>query len=123
MNTSEHDNPTEANDVAPLDPQRVFDSVVSELECLTHDAAPGIGSDLVELHGALLAYNLDGRAELLPSPTFGLSTRSWRERRVLRAARRIMTASGDPTAVLDLADRIIRQRLHLIDPELSAFAA
>ena len=108
----------------PVDAQRVFESVVSELECLIQEAPLGVGSDLFELHGALLAYNLHGDASLLPTPPFGLSTRRLRERRVARVARAIIArVAGDQQAAMNLAADLIETHLHLIDPELRSAAA
>jgi len=116
--------PAAAHPAGPLDPQRVLETVVSELEILLHEAPLGCGSDLILLHGALLAYNLEGRADLLPTPSFGWSARSWRERRVVHAARRIIAQeSGDNAAAIDIAAALIARYLHLIDPELAARAA
>jgi hypothetical protein len=114
---------TPAGEAAP-DPQRVLESIVYELEYLLQVVPFGSGTDLIQLHGALLAYNLGGRAELLPTPSFGLSGRSFREHRVTRAARRIIErGNGDAAAALEIAGRVIEQRLHLIDPELRTLAA
>jgi len=124
MNTTDKDTaPTE--DRSPsVDPQRVLESIVSELEWLLVTSPAGSVSDLTRVHGALLAYNLDGRAELLPKTSFGLSSRSWRERAVVRAARRIIEhGAGDAEAAMDLADEEIRRHLHLIDPDLATRAA
>jgi hypothetical protein len=116
-------NPT-GDPVEALDPQRILESIVYELEYLLHVVPFGSGTDLIQLHGALLAYNLGGQAELLPTPSFGLSGRSAREYRVTRAARRIIEqGAGDSTAALEIAAQVIEQRLHLIDPELSTLAA
>jgi len=113
-----------AGSAASPDPQRVLESVVSELEYLIHDAPLGSGADLLQLHGALLVYNLEGRAELVPPPSFGLSARSWRERRVVRSAQRIIErGAGNTTAAMAIAADLIEQHLHLIDPELLARAA
>ena len=121
-----HDD-TELADIrpaSPLDPRRVLESVVSELEYLIQDAPLGCGSDLIQLHGALLVYNLEGRAALVPPPSFGVSARAWRERRVLRAARRILErGAGDTTVTMGIAADQIARYVHLIDPELGALVA
>ena len=105
-------------------PIRVLESIVSEYEYLSQDAPLGAGFDLVELHGALLVYNLGGDVALLPSPAFGLSTRSWRERRIVRAARCIVAVgAGDRTRTMDIAANLVDRHLHLIDPELRNLAA
>jgi hypothetical protein len=106
------------------DPQVVLESLVSELEYLMADAPLGAASELIRLHGALLAYNLDGRTELLPHPSFRLAARSRRERRVVRAAARIMErGGGDPTVTVELAADDIARLVHLIDPELATRVA
>jgi hypothetical protein len=113
-----------AQPVRSIDPRRVLESLVYELEVLVHEAPLGSGSDLIQLHGALLAYNLEGRADLMPIPSFGWSARSWRERRVIQAARRIVEqGSGDAAATIGIAADHIARLLHLIDPELAALAA
>jgi hypothetical protein len=107
-----------------LDPEVVLESLVSELEYLMVDAPFGAASELIRLHGALLAYNLEGRAELLPHPSFRLTTRSLRERRVVRAAQRIIErGAGDLSATVELAADEVARLVHLIDPELATRAA
>jgi hypothetical protein len=106
------------------DPRIVLESLVSELEYLMVDAPFGAASELIRLHGALLAYNLEGRAELLPHPAFRLATRALRERRVVRAAQRIIErGAGDLSATVELAADEIARLVHLIDPELATRAA
>ena len=124
MNMHDDTEAIAAEPVTALDPGRVLECVVSELEYLGQDAPLGSGSDLIELHGALLAYNLEGRPELVPTPSFGLSLRAWRERRVVRSARQIIArGAGDATVALDVAAGVIARHLHLIDPELCTRAA
>jgi len=107
----------------PVDPRRVLESVVSELEYLL-ESTPGIGHDLVELHGALLVYNLGGRVDLIPAATFGVSVRQWHERRVVRSARRLAARAGhDAAETRAYAANVIDRHLHLIDPELRSSAA
>ena len=107
-----------------VDSQRVLESLASELECLLQEAPAASGSDLVRLHGALLAYDLDGQAALLPTPRLGLSARSRRERRMVQLARRLMTyGGGDHALTMRLAADEIARHLHVIDPELVALAA
>ena len=124
MTPHEAAEPAAALPTSSIDARRVLESLVYELEILAHEAPLGSGSDLIQLHGALLAYNLEGRAELVPVPPFGWSVRSWRERRVIQAARRIVEqGAGDATVTIDIAAAHIARLLHLIDPELSALAA
>jgi hypothetical protein len=106
------------------DPQRVLESIIYELEYLLHQAPFGSVHNLIQLHGALLAYNLGGQAELLPSPSFGLTRRSILEHRVTRAARRIVErGASNTTATMEIAADVVEQYLHLIDPELCTRAA
>lgn len=124
MTSHKDTEPAAAHPASSIDPRRVLESLVYELEVLVHEAPLGSGSDLIQLHGALLAYNLEGRAELMPTPPFGWSTRSWRERRVVHAARRIVEqGAGDPAVTIGIAADQIARLLHLIDPELAALAA
>jgi hypothetical protein len=118
------DNILEISGDQPVDSQRMLESLVYELEYLLVTAPFGAGRDLVELHGALLAYNLGGHRENMPTPSFGLSGRSLREQRVARAAMKIVKrGAGDAEAVMTFATQIIEQRLHLIDTDLCALAA
>jgi hypothetical protein len=111
-------------DVLDLDPRRVFESVVSELENLLSAVPVGEESHLFELYGALLAYNLEGRVELLPEAFFGASPRRWKERRVLRSARGIgRRGQGDPDLIVRIAAQVIETNLYRIDPELQWFAS
>jgi hypothetical protein len=110
--------------VLDLDPRRVFESVVSELENLLNALPLGVEAHLFELHGALLVYNLEGRVELLPEAFFGMSQRRWKERRVLRAARLIgRRGQGDAALIMSVASQIIETNVYLIDPELQWFAS
>ena len=110
--------------VSAVDPQRVLESITSELESLLQEATPGIGSNLVELHAALLVFALEGQSSLIPAATFGFSVRRTRERRLLRSARRIaVEARHDAATSLGIAAEVIERHLALIDPELASFAA
>jgi hypothetical protein len=112
------------NDVPDLEPSRVLESVVSELENLLNVLPLGVQGHLIELYGALLAYNLDGHVELLPDAFFGMSPRRWKERRVLRAARLIgRRGQGDADLIVRVACQVIETNLYLIDPELQWFAS
>jgi hypothetical protein len=112
------------NDVADLDPRRVLESVVSELENLLNVLPLAVQRHLVELYGALLMYNLEGHVELLPDAFFGMSPRRWKERGVLRAARLIgRRGQGDSDLIVRVACQVIETNLYLIDPELQWFAS
>jgi hypothetical protein len=112
-----------------IDPARVLESVVSELEVLASDTPLGMRGDLIELHGALLIFGLGGVVGLLPSAGLGLSTRRMLELRVVRAARRLAdrvtgTSEHDTaSAVLEYAGERIEDLIHLIDPELRSAVA
>lgn len=110
--------------VPDLDPRRVLESLVSELENLLNLVPLGAQGHLIELHGALLAYNLEGHVELLPDAFFGMSQRRWKERRVLRATRLIgRRGQGDADLIMRIASQIIETNVYLIDPELQWFAS
>ena len=56
-----------------IDPAHELDAVTSSLQILRLDdqsASTGSLEDLVDLHGALLLFQLGGQAELLPSTGF-----------------------------------------------------
>lgn len=127
MNHSNESLPESLDDTTTtlaVDPPRVLETLVTELENLVLAADPAVVSGLTALYGALLAHNLGGREELLPVVTFGLSARQRRERRVVRIARRIMRdGAGDPMVALEIASVAIEQRLHFISAELGTLAA
>lgn len=114
------------NELPSVDAHRILESLVSELELLCQDTALGAGSDLVQLHAALLVYELDGRVDLIPSVGLGFSGRRVLEYRVTKAARR-MAGSGsvarDPLAAVTHAAQRIEELIHLIDPQLRVMAA
>ena len=64
------DPPADARPTDPLDPQRVLETLATELELLTHEVPSGSALDLVRLHGALLVYDLDDlkrlKEEIMP---------------------------------------------------------
>ena len=95
---------------------------MTELEVLTDESPIAIGTDLITLHGALLAYELGGVAASVPAVGFGMSRRRLLERRVVRAARQLISAHDPETAVL-VAGSTIEDLIHLIDPELRSLAA
>ncbi len=115
--------------IEAVDPARVLESVVSELEVLLADAPLGTGKELVSLYGALLLFNLGGWSDLLPSVGLSLNRRRSLEGRVVRAARRVVpeSAGAHPAeaaeAAMVLAGAKIDELLHLIDPELRRVAA
>ena len=112
--------------VAIADPRRILESVVSELEALRADAPLFAGGDLIDLHGALLAYELGGRAELIPSVNFAFSGRRLLEARVARAAHRIAgreRGHAASAATLVRSAERIEDLIHLIDPDLRVVVA
>ncbi len=110
--------------IRDLDPRRVLESLVSELENLLNALPLGEQGHLIELHGALLVYNLEGDVDRLPDAFFGMSQRRWKERRVLRAARVIgRQGQGDADLIVKIACQIIETNLYLIDPELQWLAS
>ena len=114
------------NEYPQVDPQRVLETVVSELELLCADTAVSARSDLIELHAALLVYELNGQAERIPTVGFGLSGRRLLELRVTKAARRLSSPKfgvADPDAAVTRAAALIEDLIHLIDPELRVLAA
>lgn len=103
-------------------PAHVLEAIVTELEVLTSESPIAIGTDLITLHGALLAYELGGIAKAIPSVRFGVSGRRLLERRVSRAARQLI-GSHHPDVALQRAGTLIEELIHLIDPELRILAA
>ena len=114
------------NEYPQVDPQRVLEIVVSELELLCADTPVSARSDLIDLHAALLVYELQGQAERIPNVSFGLSGRRLLELRVTRSARRLASptfGAADPDEVVARAATLIEDLIHLIDPELRILAA
>jgi hypothetical protein len=110
--------------VSILDAVSILESVTAELEVLRsqHNAA----GRLVELHGALFLYALDGRAELIQNQGIPLGGRQLLELRVAFAARRLAgrdRGESAASAALARAAQRIEELIHLIDPELAVNAA
>jgi hypothetical protein len=109
-----------------IDPARLLESLVYELESLSADTPLGSAGDLIALHGALLVYNLEGRTDLIPATSFSLNRRSMLEFRIARAARRLtkdLRPEVQAYVSVERAAERIEQLLHLIDPELRSLAA
>ena len=104
-------------------PLEMLSSLVGELEQLRLQVPAWDESDLVELHAALLLFGLDGRADLLPIPSFGLSLHNRLERRVARRARELARRVGDDSARIEFAADVIERHVHLIDPDLATCVA
>jgi hypothetical protein len=108
------------------DPARILESIVSELEALREFNPLGSTNGLVELHGALLVYELAGRVELIPSFRPVFTPRRVLEARVAWAAQRLAgRARGYEAAraATDRAARRIEELIHLIDPDLRVTVA
>jgi hypothetical protein len=114
--------PTLEEAAVTVAPQRILESIVSELELLCADSPLAARSDLIELHGALLVFELGGQLDLVPSIGFAFNGRRVLEARVARAARRIIGISTPELAVMT-AGNTIEELIHLIDPELRILAA
>jgi hypothetical protein len=109
-----------------VDPLRLLESITNELEGLREFSGVHAPVGLVELHGALLLFALDGRAELLPSVRFPIGAHRVMQGRIAWAARR----QAGPTrgaeaakAALERASDRIERLVHLIDPDLRVSAA
>jgi hypothetical protein len=105
-----------------VQPSRILESIVTELELLCADSPFAARSNLIELHGALLAFELGGQLALVPSIGFAFNGRRVLEARVARAARRLIGTASPDAAVLS-AGNTIEELIHLIDPELRLLAA
>jgi hypothetical protein len=102
--------------------ESVVTSLVSELEFLLEDS-PVHRTELIALHGALLAYEIQGDASLIPVPSLGFGSRRVLTFRVTRAARRLIAESRDAESAIEVAVQVIEDLIHLIDPELRPYAA
>jgi hypothetical protein len=108
------------------DPARILESLVYEFEILSAETQLGSTRDLIDLHGALLVYNLDGRTDLIPVTSISLNRRSMLEFRIARAARRLtkdLRPEVQAFVSVERAAARIEELLHLIDPELCSLAA
>jgi hypothetical protein len=109
-----------------LDPMRTLESITNELETLREFSGVHAPVGLVELHGALLVFALEGRSELIPSVRFPIGSHRVLQSRVASAARRLAgTSEGDAAAseAMERASHRIERLIHLIDPELVTYAA
>jgi hypothetical protein len=108
------------------DPGQILESLAYEFESLSAELPLGFGRDLLNLHGALLVYNLEGRVDLIPPTGFSLNRHQMLEFRIARAARRLTgTLRPEVQAYLSVerAAARIEELLHLVDPELRSLAA
>ena len=113
---------------AHVDPKAVLHDVVSALQILSTETGASFATpnSLIELHGALLVYELAGRSELLPSVAIGVTTRRSLERRVLSSAHRLAGRDQSDEAAFAAWKRaaaLIEDLIDLIDPELRLLAA
>jgi hypothetical protein len=66
----------------------------------------------------LLAFGIEGKLELLPSPGFSFLGRRALEARIVRAARRLGGSGRTADQVMAKAAEQIEESIHLIDPDL-----
>ena len=105
------------------DPKVLLEDVVSGLQilCAETSASSSPTAAMIELHAALLLFELGGRRELLPSIGLGVSSRRILERRIVSSARSLAGQSVGSDAAFAAwnraADRI-EDLIDLIDPEL-----
>jgi hypothetical protein len=111
-----------------ISPKAALDDVVSSLQIMMAESSASVypSNSEVELHGALLLFELGGRAENIPSISLGVSARRSIERRVASSARHLAGREiGDEAAFTawKRAAHRIEELLDLIDPGLRAFVA
>ena len=113
---------------ADVDPKAALDDVVSGLQILCAETAlsPRPTNSMIDLHAALLMFELGGRRELLPSVGLGVTARRSLERRIVSSAR-VLAGRAEGTeaayAVSKRAAARIEDLIALIDPELRILAA
>jgi hypothetical protein len=113
---------------ADVDPKAALDDVVSGLQILCAETAVSSSPtpSMIELHAALLLFELSGRRELLPTVGLGMTSRRHLERRIVSSARAQAGRADGPEAAfaawMRSADRI-EDLIDLIDPELRILAA
>ena len=109
-----------------LDPQKVFETIVTDLEMLTADCPAAPSWELVELHAALLVYELGERVTDVQTARASIRRRPMLERRVARAALRLLQNASAQSSDAELRSRAtesIEALIHLIDPELRVLAS
>lgn len=109
-------------DAPQVDAKRILETIVTELELLTVESPLAARSDLIDLHAALLVFELGGHIGLVPNVGFAFNGRRLLEARVARAARRII-GSNDADSAVTVAAETVEELIHLIDPELRLIAA
>ena len=110
------------SDTSTVDPKRILETIVTELELLSAESPLAARTDLIELHAALLVFELGGQLALVPNVGFAFNGRRLLETRVARAARRMIGSNDVDSAVVIAADTV-EELIHLIDPELRVLAA
>lgn len=105
------------------EPRAVLTEVVAALQILNAETASSLATptSLIDLHGALLLFELGGQRELIPSVPLGVSTRRGLERRVTQAARVLAGRDHPDGAAYEAWTRAaarIEDLIDLIDPEL-----
>lgn len=114
---------------AGIDAAHELDAVTASLQVLRMDdqhGSAGPMDQLVELHAALLLFQLGGRAELLPATGFALFGGWSLERRIVRAASRLAGSARGETAAFASwrrAGERVGSLIGLIDPELCQLVA
>ena len=113
---------------ADVDPKAVLDDVVSGLQILCAETAlfASPTNSMIDLHAALLMFELGGRRELLPSVGLGVTARWSLERRIVSSARVLAGRAEGPEAAYAVWKRAaarIEDLIALIDPELRILAA
>jgi hypothetical protein len=103
-----------------VDANNELAAVVASLESMRLDPSlPEVsGTALVNLHGALLLFQLGGHLDKVPSAALFSFGQRFMERRVLAAARRLAT-NTDPYVNWLSASREIEELIGRIDPELA----
>ena len=113
---------------AEVDPKALLDDVVSGLQMLCADMSVSKSPTnlLIELHAALLLFELGGRRELVPSVALGVTARRSVERRIVSSARTLAGRGEGPDAAFAAWNRAasrIEDLIDLIDPELRILVA
>jgi hypothetical protein len=103
-----------------IDATAELGAVIASLESMRMDPSlPDVsGATLLNIHAALLLFQLGGRTELLPSVALFSFGQRFVERRVIAAARRLAVSNDSYVNWLS-AGRQIEQLIGCIDSELA----
>ncbi len=115
-----------AEDTIAVEPTQLLESIANELESLRDYTGINAPVGLLELHGALLLFALNGNAELIPTVRFPVGSHRLLQARIAWAARRQAGVGRGEAAALSAVERSaarIERLIHLIDPELRVRAA